>query len=217
MADPPEPGPFHPDVLPAGWARAADALASRSVLEGFYLAGGTGLALQFGHRRSADLDLFRYTEFDAVALRDRLRDLDGLAALEIAPRTMHLQLHGVKVSFLHYPYPELFPLRPFGRLAVADARDIACMKLDAIAHRGSRRDFVDLYVAGSTYGLAEIVDWFARKYSSVPYSRTHLFKALTYFVDAEREPMPDMLVSLEWTNVRAYFLTQAPRLPRLSQ
>jgi hypothetical protein len=60
------------------------------------------------------------------------------------------------------------------------------------------------------------VDWFARKYSSVSYSRTHLFKALTYFVDAEREPMPDMLVPLDWTNVRAYFLTQALRLPRLS-
>ena len=208
--------PWHPEVLPVDWTRAADDLAARSVLEDFYLAGGTGLALQIGHRRSADLDLFRETAFASTELRDRLRGLDALRALETAPATVHLQLHGVKVSFLHYPYPLLFPLRAFDRLAVADARDIACMKLDAIANRGSRRDFVDLYLAATTYGLGEIFDWFGRKYASVSYSRTHLFKALTYFADAEVEPTPDMLVPLEWATFKEYFLAHVPRLTRLT-
>ena len=207
---------WHREVLPADSAGAADELASRSVLEDFYLAGGTGLALHFGHRRSVDLDLFRETEFASAELRDRLRGLEALRKMETAPGTVHLQLHGVKVSFLHYPYPLLFPLRQFDHIAVADPRDIACMKLDAIANRGSRRDFVDLYLAAKTYGLREIFDWFATKYASVSYSRTHLFKALTYFEDAEQEPMPDMLVPLEWTDVKQYFLSQVPRLPRLS-
>jgi len=207
--------PWHPEVLPAGWARAVGALASRSTLEGFYLAGGTGLALQFGHRRSADLDLFRETEFASLDVRDRLRGLDELRALETSPGTLHLQLHGLKVSLLLYPYPPLFPQRSFIELAVADARDIACMMLDTIANRGGRRDFVDLYVTANAYTLGEILEWFARKYASVRYSRTHLFKALTYFADAEQEPMPDMLVPLEWTAVRQYFLSHVPRLPRL--
>ena len=213
---PENPSTWRRDVLPADWMRVADELASRSVLEDFYLAGGTGLALQFGHRRSIDLDLFRESEFASAGLRDRLRGLEALRKLATSPGTVHLQLHGVKVSFLHYPYPLLFPLRQCDHIAVADPRDIACMKLDAIANRGSRRDFVDLCLAAKTYGLREIFDWFAIKYASVSYSRTHLFKALTYFEDAEQEPMPDMLVPLEWTDVKQNFLSQVPRLPRLS-
>lgn len=213
---PEEQSGWHREVLPEGWARAAGELAARSVVQGFYLAGGTGLALYFGHRRSVDLDLFRDTEFTAADLRDRLRDLDGLRKLETARGTVHLELHGLKVSFLHYPYSVLFPLRAFDSLPVADPRDIACMKVDAIASRGSRRDFVDLYVAATTYGLSEILGWFTTKYAAVSYSRTHLFKALTYFADAEREPVPDLIVPLEWARVTQFFLSEVPRLPRLT-
>jgi hypothetical protein len=206
---------WHPEVLPEGWARAAGDLAARSVFEGFYLAGGTGLALHVGHRRSVDIDLFRESEFVSTHLRDRLRDLKGRHKLETARGTVHLQLHGTKVSFLHYPYPLLFPTRQFELLTVADPRDIACMKLDAIANRGSRRDFVDLYLAAKTYGLSEIIEWFGTKYAAVSYSRIHLFKALSYFEDAEQQPMPDMLVPLDWAAVRRFFLAEVPRLPRL--
>jgi hypothetical protein len=159
-----------------------------------------------------DLDLFRVSEFSSTHLRDRLRSLDGLHNLETAPGTVHVQLHGVKVSFLHYPYPLLFPLHWFEGLAVAEARDIACMKLAAIANRGSRRDFVDLHITASTYGLSQIFEWFASKYASVPYSRTHLLKALTYFADADEEPMPDLLVPLDWQAVKQFFSSQVPRL-----
>ena len=44
--------------------RALSATASR----GFYLAGGTGLAMHLAHRRSVDLDLFRTSSFDAEAM-----------------------------------------------------------------------------------------------------------------------------------------------------
>lgn len=210
-----EPTAWHREVIPAGWSEAAQRLADRSVLEGFYLAGGTGLALHVGHRRSVDLDLFREAEFSSTDLRDRLRTTEGFARLETAPGTVHLQLGGVKVSFFHCPYPLLFPARRFDMLAVADPRDIACMKVDAIANRGSRRDFVDLYIAARIYGLARILEWFVEKYASVSYSRTHLLKALTYFEDAERDPPPDLLAPLSWSDVRTFFRTEAPSLLRV--
>lgn len=213
------PGPsdqWHAEVLPDAWPRAASDLAQRAALDGFYLAGGTGLALHFGHRRSVDLDLFGEAEFSSAALRDRLRDLAGLANLETSVGTLHLQLHGVKVSFLHYPYPLLFPLRAHGSLSVADPRDIACMKVEAIASRGSRRDFVDLYLAAEAYGLRAILDWFAVKYASAKYSRMHLLKSLTYFQDAELEPRPNMLVPLDWPTVTQFFRSAVPELARLS-
>ena len=209
---PERPSEWHPEVLPEAWSRATNDLARRSLLAGFYLAGGTGLTLQFGHRRSADLDLFREAEFDSADLRDRLRGQDGLGRVALAKGTAHLTLHGVKVSFLHYPYPLLFPLRLYGNIEVAHPCDIACMKIEAISSRGSRRDFVDLYLVAQEYGLRELFECFAKKYAAVSYSRTHLLKALTYFRDAEEEPLPDMLVPLDWSAVTQYFTSETPRL-----
>lgn len=129
---------------------------------------------------------------------------------------MHLLFDGLKVSFLHYPYPLLFPLLRFDPIHVADERDIACMKVDAIANRGSRRDFIDLYVAATRHGLGQIAEWFASKFAAIPYNRVHVLKALTYFVDAEEDPPPDLVVSLDWGTVKDFFLSEVPRLARLS-
>lgn len=212
---PDRPADWHPEVLPTAWARTATDLSRQSLLDGFYLAGGTGLALQYGHRRSVDLDLFSETEFDSTRLGDRLRGQSGLERVALEKGTAHLTLHGVKVSFLHYPYPVLFPLRAFTHLQVADPRDIACMKIQAIGDRGSRRDFVDLYLAARRHGLPELFESFAKKYAAVAYSRTHYLKALTYFRDAEAEPMPDMLVPLAWASVTMFFAAEVPRLSRV--
>ncbi len=206
---------WHHDVLPEGWARAANELSARSVLQGFYLAGGTGLALSFGHWRSVDLDLLTEREFEPAGLRAQLATLADLRVRQAARGTLHLELGDLLVSFLHYPYPLLFPQRQFGVLAVADARDIACMKLEAIASRGSRRDFVDLYVAAGRFGLPQILAWFDRKYTRAPFNRIHLLKALTYFIDAEREPMPHMRIPLTWDTITQFFLVEVPRLQPL--
>lgn len=206
---------WHREVLPEGWARAADDLAARSVLGGFYLSGGTGLALHLGHRRSVDLDLFGGSDFDPAELQTRLRDLKGLTIRRAGRGTLHLTLHGLLVSFLHFPYPLLFPLAQFEALAVADPRDIACIKVNAVAARGNRRDFVDLYVAAQQYSLGEILQWFEVKFASTPYDRMHILKALMYFKDAEEQPMPDMLLPLEWSEVTRFFVSEVPRLSHL--
>lgn len=206
---------WHREVLPEGWARAAEDLAGRSVLDGFYLAGGTGLGLHYGHRRSVDLDLFSEHAVDPADLQHRLRGLDGLVIRQAAPGTLHLALHTILVSFLHFAHPLLFPLAQFETLRVADPRDIACMKLNALAGRGSRRDFVDLYIAAKHYDLGEILGWFETKLASTPYNRVHLFKALTYFKDAEAQPMPDMLMPLKWAEVTQFFVSEVPRMSHL--
>lgn len=104
-----------------------------------------------------DLDLSSQTDIDPADLRARLGGISGLRVRQMMRGTLHLEIHGILVSFLHYPYPLLFPPGQFEVLTVANPRDIACMKLDAIAGRGSRRVFVDLYAAAQTYGLREIL------------------------------------------------------------
>ena len=85
------------------------------------------------------------------------------------------------------------------------------MKVSAIAGRGTKRDFIDLYLAAREYGLDEILRMFAEKFSQAHYSTVHLLKSLTFFADAEKDPMPHMLVPLQWDVIKAFFAREAPR------
>ena len=180
--------------------------------KGAYLAGGTGLALRYGHRRSVDLDFFVPDEFAEELLLQRLQTLPGVTAVERAEQTLHLAIQQIKVSFFGYRYPVLFPPDTFLGVPVADARDIACMKITAIASRGTKRDFVDFFAACGRYGMDELLALFDRKYAKTAYNRTHVLKSLTFFADAEKDPMPHMLAPLDWKEVKRYFEREAPLL-----
>ncbi len=207
-----EHGAWHREVIPASTEATLDALRNARLLDRFYLAGGTALALQLGHRLSLDLDFFAEDHFDEEALLRDVQTLAGFALVAKAPYTLHATVQATKVSFLGYVYPTLFPTNPFLDVAIADPRDIACMKVSAIASRGTKRDFVDLYLCAERYGLKEILRLFDQKYSQAHYSRIHILKSLTFFSDAEKDPMPHMLVTLDWDRVKQFFLLEAPRL-----
>lgn len=142
----------------------------------------------------------------------RIQEQPGFSLVAKAPHTLHATIQGTKVSFLGYAYPVLFPFPRFLTIAVADPRDIACMKISAIASRGTKRDFVDLYVSAQRFGLAELLRLFALKYAQTGYSKIHILKSLTFFDDAEKDPMPHMLIALEWDQVEQFFLQEVPRL-----
>jgi hypothetical protein len=206
-----EHGAWHSNVIPASTETTLCTLRDAKVLDRFYLAGGTALALQFGHRLSLDLDFFSPEHFSEDNLLQQLQALTGFALVSKAPYTLHATVDKTKVSFLGYAYPMLFPTNKFLDVAVADPRDIACMKVSAIASRGTKRDFVDLYVSAERYGLKEILRLFDRKYTQAHYSMIHILKSLTFFADAEKDPMPHMLVTLDWEKVKQFFLMEAPR------
>jgi hypothetical protein len=207
-----EHGAWHRKVIPASTEASLCALRDARLLDRFYLAGGTGLALQFGHRLSLDLDFFAKEQFDEEMLLQGVQALDGFALVAKAPHTLHATVQKTKVSFLGYAYPVLFPTKPFLEVAVADPRDIACMKVSAVAGRGTKRDFVDLYLCAEQYGLKEILRLFDQKFAQTHYSRIHILKSLTFFSDAEKDPMPHMLVPLDWDTVKQFFLLESPRL-----
>ena len=183
------------------------------LLKDFYLAGGTGLALRLGHRKSDNLDFFSSRPFTAQGLLEMLVRRFGRLELRAPERqTLHVRVGGTRVSFLGYRYPLLFPAARLGAVPVADPRDIACMKLSAVASRGTRRDFLDLFAVARTHSLSALLEMFERKYRAVPHSRLHLLKSLVYFDDAEKDPVPRMLVSSDWDEVKRFFVMQATRL-----
>jgi hypothetical protein len=182
----------------------------------FHLAGGTALALHLGHRRSRDFDLFRSKEFLPQDLLGALRDLGEAQVLQEAAGTLTVALRGVPVSFFRYEYPLVRPLHdsPWS-VAIADPDDIAAMKLAAIAGRGSRKDFVDLYFyARDVASLERAFDGFREKYRGVSVDAYHLLRSLTFFEDAEADAMPELLAVVTWNEIRSFFVAEARRLFR---
>lgn len=202
---------WHPEVVDAKALDALRQLFDSPLLTDFYLARGTGLALSLGHRRSVDLDVFSGSPIHVDELLGMVREGFDAAIVESQSHdTLHVRANGTQISFLEYRYPLLRPLKHFGNVRIADPADIGCMKLSAIASRGTRRDFVDLYAVAQDRGLPRLLGLFDEKFSGVRYSRLHLLKSLVYFEEAEKEPEPHTLVDLEWEPVKQFFLTEVP-------
>jgi hypothetical protein len=179
-------------------------LEKAQVLAPWILAGGTGLALQLGHRISIDLEFFSEHPFDSQGLRVSLA---GLGQLEVQAQdadTLHVRLDGIRLSFLKSEVPFVFPTTAYRGLRLADARDIAAMKIVAVGGRGSRKDFVDLHAyleAGGDFpSLMELLN---RRYAGTSFNAVHLLRSLVYFEDAEQEPMPRMIHKTAWKDIRA--------------
>lgn len=92
--------------------------------------------------------------------------------------------------------------------------DVACMKLDAISARGTKRDFIDLYMILQERGvsLPDLLRAFSKKYASMHYNLMHVKKSLVYFSDAERDPMPRMIKPLPWRTVKNFFISEGKKV-----
>lgn len=159
--------------------------------EGFYLAGGTALALQIGHRDSADFDFFRADAFNTGRLFARITEAPGLGTVvkvQEERNTLGVVVDArIKVSFMRYPYPLLRPLVPAMFMDLADIADIGCMKLSAITGRGTMKDYVDLHFILQRIPLKELLALCAVKLPQL--DRALILKALAYFNDIEPEPI----------------------------
>lgn len=168
----------------------------------FYLAGGTALALLLGHRISVDLDFFSWDTFSISLLVEQLNTLGNLKIEDQSETTFNGSLDGVKISFFYYPYPLLYPKKEYNGVFLADERDIGAMKIQAISGRGSKKDFVDLFVLLKKYSLRELLDFFHKKYEKFNYNQLHTLKSLSYFYDADTNPEPVYIHPISWAEAK---------------
>jgi len=164
------------------------------------LAGGTSLALQIGHRKSIDLDLFGYMEADDLSISDSLKSLGSTTVLKKSKNINIWLINSIKVDFVNYQYPWLEEVNSIDQLRLAGKKDIAAMKLAAITGRGTKKDFIDLYFLLQEFNLKTIVDFYIEKYHDG--SPFLVLKSLTYFNDADLEQNPFMLRNINWTDVK---------------
>ena len=204
---------MHPKVLSRNAWETVRRLVGNELLEGWVLAGGTGLALQFGHRYSEDLDLFRPETFDPQLMLDELAKLGKVAVQSRSSGTLHAVVNGVRLSFLEAQADFLYPGTPYRGMIIADPSDIAVMKLVAIGGRGSRKDFVDLFfLLRNGVSLDSTFKMLRRRFRGIDYNEYHLRKALVYFTDAESEPMPNMIRNVSWERMKEAIVEEVRRL-----
>jgi len=163
------------------------------------LVGGTALALHIGHRKSVDLDLFGSFD-EGTSFRSLLLNAGYAADGSENGTVQSLKVNGVKVDFVNYPYPWLDESVSEDGMTLADIHDIAAMKLSAAANRGRKKDFIDIAFLLDKLSIEDLFDLYKRKFSVSECS--FALRGLTYFDDAEDDPMPEMLISVTWRDVK---------------
>lgn len=185
------------------------ALLAHDECQHFSLAGGTALALHLGHRISIDLDFFTRDQFDSNALFESLRDSDmfhdAVTSCSQAVNSLSLFMKAedleVKIDFIRHHYPLLSPIQCIDDIRIFSVRDIAAMKLNAIANRGAKKDFFDVHCLLNQFSLVELLAFFEEKYAQM--NSFTVLKSLVYFDDAECEPEPISLIDTDWHEVKS--------------
>lgn len=193
-----------------------DRLTRSGLVDAFYLAGGSAVGCHFAHRHSRDLDFFsRESSVDLSRTKaDLLARFDNVIVVGETDVALHAIVDDVPIDFVKYRHPPIQVEDTDLGIRIASPLDLAVMKLAAIARRGIRRDFWDLYViARSGIALREMAMAYVQRFGVAESDLYHVLRALTFFDDAELEAtLPSGMTPELWIEMKRYFLAEAPRL-----
>ena len=171
-------------------------IMSEKTFSDFNLVGGTSLALQIGHRNSIDIDLFGNQPIDFELFIAILKKIGKTEIFKSSKNILITQINEIKVDFVNYTYPLLEKPFEIDGIRMLSKKDIAAMKLNAIAGRGSKKDFIDLYFLLNEFSLREMMDFYCSKY--LDGSEFMVYKSLSYFEEANLQPEPKMVKDFNW-------------------
>ena len=170
---------------------------------GAYLAGGLAIALQLGHRVSADFDWFTANTIPPEKLLDDIK----ATGLPVAVRqndegTFLGQVNGIEYSVFRYRYASVSPARKIEGCSVASLVDVGAMKLAAICQRSVKRDYVDLHAILTLGGMSirDLVSAWNHKYPGKDVG--FALRALAYFSDVDKGRMPEMISKTTWETIK---------------
>lgn len=199
-------------------------LMSFSELSEFRLVGGTALALQIGHRKSVDIDFFCSKEFDNKRLQLFLQKKFEKFVLDWQNNEGFVaRIDGVKVVFFSWHIPFIYPIIEIESIRMADKREIAAMKMEAITGRKEKKGFVDVAALLREYEFKELLSPFKLRYPFI--SHKFVIESLTAIDYADESVNPEMIIDYKWkdvkkdiqTNVERYFLTQLTEAEKIKQ
>ncbi len=163
-------------------------------LKGFYLVGGTALALQLGHRNSIDIDLFTQSDFEEDFVLNLLNPKYEVKEIFRRKNTIISLINNIKTGFIKHSYPLILPPITEEGITFLSKEDIAAMKFHAIVQSGKRlKDFIDVHYLLQHFSMAQMLEFFTRKYS---FSNPMIaMKALNFFDEIDENIDPPKLIN----------------------
>ena len=112
----------------------------------YYLVGGTAIALQIGHRRSIDFDMFKQSAINHKKTLDKITEagFETLVTRRVFEQ-MNLLVNDVKLTFFQYPFPVVAEEKFKDIFRMPSLLSLAAMKAYALGRRSKWKDYVDLY------------------------------------------------------------------------
>jgi hypothetical protein len=178
-------------------------LQSRTYLKGFYLVGGTALALHLGHRKSADIDLFSNFGFDASDLLEQIHQDFSYKLHFTSSNTLKGSIDSVNVDLLAHRYDLIAEPEMVHGVTLLSIPDIIAMKLNAISTSGQRsKDFIDIYYLLNKYNLGRMLEFYQKKYDQQ--NVAFIIKSLVYFEEVDLADWPVLIENpkLKWVDVK---------------
>jgi len=195
---------MHPEAITS---QAKNLLPKFGSFKGFYLAGGTALALQLGHRVSVDFDWFSDQKISS-SLPDEVSRIFSGHGIKIEvnnPAEFTALIGGVKTTFLHYPFPMLLLAAEWEGMKLAQVLEIAAMKAYTIGRRSQLKDYIDIYAAlNSGVSLKEVVAAAEKKFGENFSSRLFL-EQLVYLGDVDEEPIQFLWTKVSKKELQGFF------------
>lgn len=185
-------------------------IMNENLFSDFNLVGGTALALQIGHRNSIDIDLFGNSEIKVDLFIDTLKSFGEVVVTQSTKNVLITKINNIKVDFVNYKYPLLTNALLVENIRMLPTRDIAAMKLNAIAGRGSKKDFIDLFFLLEEFSLKEIFSFYTQKYPDG--SVFMVQKSLAYFEDADIQLQPKMFKDFNWETCKQKIIEEVLKL-----
>jgi len=169
-------------------------------IKDFYLVGGTAIALQIGHRRSIDFDLFTKNNFGNIAVKNKINKQTKITDILVNKmQEFTVLINNIKFTFFQYPFDITCTEKFDDIIKMPDLLTLAAMKAYALGMRAKWKDYVDLYfIFRNFYNLNDIVkksrEIFKREFNE------RIFRIqLSYFKDVDYQEqvifLPGMAVS----------------------
>lgn len=174
----------------------------------FYLAGGTAVALQIGHRASIDFDMFKLSNIQKTKISLKLKNFDiNYQLLFTDSESFHILANGVKMTFFQYPFN--IPTKVyFENIKMPDLIHLAAMKAYALGRRAKWKDYVDLYfILKDFYSLNEISSLTQKLFGEL-FSPKLFKQQLCYFNDIDYSEEVNYCIEPVNENTIKSFLTE---------
>jgi hypothetical protein len=175
-------------------------------LNAFALAGGTALALRYGHRESIDLDLFSSVHFENEQITEVLeREFSSLRYRGAHSAIgVFAYIDDVKIDMIDYSrYKLIGNVEKVDGIRILSSKDLMAMKVNAVLRRAVKKDFWDIAELLHYYSIDDFIDCYTKKYPTQMLLIT-VPAAISYFEDAHSSEAPVSFKGQTWESVQAF-------------